>query len=187
MPSGFCSSHPSRELAISALSALTSAYLAQRRTIYANNNTPVLGQEVGRYSARLTQIEADIQRMRRNMMSWAWLRTSSWRPIAWMASSSDENQVQERRAAVETEIAAVRAKLSGQPQTILDFRETTNLSGNDDPRSTLLRLMLEREHLAARYNQTWPALQEVDKKIATVRAQIGAGSRGLSFHRADNS
>jgi hypothetical protein len=92
-----------------------------------------------------------------------------------------QNQVQERRAAVETEIAAVRAKLSGQPQTILDFHEATNLNGNDDPRSTLLRLILEREHLAARYSQTWPALQEVDKKIATVRAQIDAGSRGLYF------
>src|SRR5207245_678878 len=57
--------HPDRELAIRAVQAVATAYLAQRRSIYASNSFSVLGQEIRRYGAQLAQLEADILATRR--------------------------------------------------------------------------------------------------------------------------
>lgn len=92
-----------------------------------------------------------------------------------------QNQVRERRVAVQTEIVAVRANLAQQPATVLDFRETTNNTGNDEARNTLVRLMQDRAHLLSQFNDRWPGLAELDKKIATVRAQMTGAGQALYF------
>jgi predicted nucleic acid-binding Zn-ribbon protein len=174
-------SHPSRELAVNALRVETNTYLEQRRKIYATNNATALGQEIVRYNARLAQIDADIQAVRKkydvlDMAQDTVLATNRLDGIV-----QRQNQVRERQVAVETEVSAVQANLLSQPPTVLDFRETTNSSGNDEARNTLVRLTQEREHLVTQYQKTWPALPELDKKIAAVRAEILAGKNGLYF------
>jgi uncharacterized protein involved in exopolysaccharide biosynthesis len=174
-------SHPDRRLAIEALKALTTAYLVQRRNIYSNNDTPALAQEIRRYAAHLAQLEADIQAVRSKFdvldpAQDAVLATNRLDGIV-----QRRNQVEERRVAVETEIVAVRANLASQPADVLDFRETTNNTGNDEARNTLVRLVQERTHLATQFNANWPAVQEIDRKIAAVRAQISASSGSLYF------
>jgi uncharacterized protein involved in exopolysaccharide biosynthesis len=173
--------HSNRDLAIAAVQAVTTAYLAQRRSIYANNNISVLSQEIRRYSAHLAQIEAELLMVRRqydvlDMAQDIVLATNRLDGII-----QRQNQVRERRVAVETEIIAVRANLAAQPPNVLDFRETTNNTGNDEARNTLVRLMQERTHLATQYNDSYPGLRELDRKIAAVRGQIGTGSQSLYF------
>src|SRR5262249_21791142 len=92
-----------------------------------------------------------------------------------------QNQVRERRVAVETEMTAVKANLATQPATVLDFRETTNNTGNDEARNTLVRLDQQRTYLASQFKPDWPAISEVNKKIAAVRAQMGPKERNLYF------
>jgi len=174
-------SHPDRRLAIEALKALTNAYLVQRRAIYSNNDKSALAQEIRRYAAHLAQLETDIQAVRSKFdvldpAQDAVLATNRLDGIV-----QRQNQVKERRVAVETEIVAVRANLASQPAEVLDFRETTNNTGNDEARNTLVRLDQERTHLAAQFNDNWPAVQEIDRKIAAVKAQIGASSGSLYF------
>ena len=172
-------SNPDRALAVRALQAVVEAYFDHRRSIYANDSTTVLGQEIRRYGAQLAQIETDIEAVRSkyNVLDTAQdivLATNRLDGIV-----QRQNQVRERQVAVDTEIVAVKANLASQPPTVLDFRETTNNTGNDEARNVLVRLEQDREHLLAKYNDTWPGLQELDRKIATVRAQIGANSQSL--------
>ena len=142
------------------------------------------GDEVRRYAARLADIEADIQAVRRkfdvlDLTQDILLATNRLDGIV-----QRQNQVRERRVAVETEIVAVRANLASQPPEVLDFKETSNNTGNDEARNTLVRLMQERTHFATRYNGSWPGLRELDEKIGSLAAQIGAAARAFTFPNA---
>ena len=173
--------HRDRAIAIEAVEALTTAYLAKRRAIYVSDEKSALGQEIKRYAAHLGQIEADIQTVRRKFDVLDTAQDSVLATNRLDGIVQRQNQVRERRVAVETEIVAVRANLASQPPDVLDFRETTNNTGNDEARNTLVRLMQERTHLTVQYNSSWPVLHEIDQKIATVKAQIAASGGTLYF------
>jgi uncharacterized protein involved in exopolysaccharide biosynthesis len=174
-------SHRNRGLAIETLKALTAAYLAQRRSIYSNNDTSTLTEEIGRYEAHLKQLEADIQAVRSKYDVLDSAQDTVLATNRLDGIVQRQNQVKERRVAVETELVAVRANLARQPADVLDFRETTNNTGNDEARNTLVRLVQERTHLTMQYNADWPPIQEIDRKIAAVEAQISASSGNLYF------
>ena len=151
-------SHSDRSMAISAVQAVTKFYLAQRLIIYTSDTGSMLAQEIRRYGARQAQIEAEIQEVRQkyDVLDLA-------QDILLAINRLDgivqrQNQVRERRVAVETELIAIRANLANQPHEILDFNETTNNTGNDEARNTLVRLEQQRTHLAAQYNSNWPGL-----------------------------
>ena len=173
--------HDNRDLAVKAVQAVIDAYLLRRKSIYANQNAATLGDEIGRYTGRLRQFEAEILAVKRksdvlDMAQDIVLATNRLDGIA-----QRQNQVRERRVAVQTEIGAVRTNLASQPATVLDFRETTNNTGNDEARNTLVRLMQERAHLVSQYNDSWPGLRELDQKIATVRGQMSRTGQALYF------
>ncbi len=173
--------HDNRDLAIKAVQAVTDAYLARRSAIYVDHNSSLLTDEIGRYSARLRQFETSILAVKRksdvlDMAQDIVLATNRLDGIA-----QRNNQVRERRVAVQTEIVAVRANLAAQPTTVLDFRETTNNTGNDEARNTLVRLMQDRAHLLEQYKSVWPGLKELDQKIATVRQQMSGSGQALYF------
>jgi uncharacterized protein involved in exopolysaccharide biosynthesis len=173
--------HRDRAIAIKTVEALTAAYLAKRRAIYVSDETSALGQEIRRYAVHLGQIEADIQAVRRKFDVLDTAQDSVLATNRLDGIVQRQNQVRERRVAVETEIVAVRTNLTSQPPDVLDFRETTNNTGNDEARNTLVRLMQERTHLTMQYNSDWPIIHEVDRKIATVKAQISANGGTLYF------
>ncbi|HET6308120.1 MAG TPA: hypothetical protein VFG12_13105 [Rhodopila sp.] len=173
--------NPDRGLAVQALQAVIDAYFAQRTAIYSNNDQSALAQEILRYQAHLTQLEADIQAVRSKYdvldpAQDAVLATNRLDGIV-----QRENQVKERQVAVETEIVAVRANIATQPAEVLDFHETTNNTGNDEARNTLVRLNQERTHLAEQFNDNWPGIQELDRKIAVAKAQVSRNSGSLYF------
>jgi uncharacterized protein involved in exopolysaccharide biosynthesis len=174
-------SHPNRALAIETLRALTAAYLVQRRSIYSNNDMPKLTEEIRRYAAHLTQLEADIQTVRSKYDVLDSAQDTVLATNRLDGIVQRQNQVKERRVAVETELVAVRANLARQPADVRDFRETTNNTGNDEARNTLVRLVQERTHLSTQFNPGWPAIQEIDRKIEAVKAQISASSGNLYF------
>jgi uncharacterized protein involved in exopolysaccharide biosynthesis len=172
---------PDRAVAIRAVQAVVTAYLAQRRGIYTNDNLSFLNGEIARYSRRLQDLETEIQTVRAHydvldMAQDSVLATNRLDGIV-----QRQNQVRERRAAVDTEVVAVRANLATQPPQVLDFRETSNNTGNDEARNTLVRLEQERTHLTAQYNASWPGLRELNQKIEVLRTQIGAKSQSLYF------
>ncbi len=176
--------HPDRATAIKVVQFVLDGYLAQRRAIYASTNSTFLDKEINRYSEHLKKLNEQIQALRArydvlDMAQDIVLATNRLDGIV-----QRQNQVKERRVAVQTEIVAVKANLASQPETVLSFREQTNNTGNDEARNTLVRLMQERTRLTAQYGANYPAARDIDQRIATVQQQInGAGKDVYSSER----
>ncbi len=173
--------HPNRDIAIRCVQAVLDAYLEQRRTIYANTNSSFLDQQVAHAAQRINQLDTQIQALRAHydvldMAQDIVLATNRLDGIV-----QRQNQVRERRVAVATEIVAVKGNLASQPGTVLDFRETTNNTGNDEARNTLVRLEQQHTYLLSQYRPDWPEVKEVEKKIANVQAQMGPRNQNLYF------
>ncbi len=176
---------PKRAVAIQVVQAVLDAYLEQRRTIYASTNATFVGREIERYRDTLARLDTQIQDLRShyNVLDMAQdvvLATNRLDGIV-----QRQNQVRERQVAVHTEIAAVKTNLAGQPQTVLDFRETTNNTGNDEARNTLVRLEQQRTHLINQYKPDWPGIAAVDQQIASARDQMGPHDKNLYFTERD--
>ena len=176
--------NPDREIAIRVVRGVLDAYLAKRRDVYASTNSSFLGREIERYRAHLARLEQDIQalRVRYDVLDLP-------QDIVLATNRLDgiiqrQNQLRERRVAVETELVAVRANLAQQKDTVLDFRETTNNTGNDEARNTLVRLEQERAHLTTQYRADWPGLLELYDKIATTKSQISSSGGLYSSERS---
>jgi uncharacterized protein involved in exopolysaccharide biosynthesis len=173
--------NPDRATAIRAVQAVLDAYLTQRRTIYASTNAAFVSREIARYREALAKLDTQIQDLRSHygvldMAQDTVLATDRLDGIV-----QRQNQVRERRVAVQTEITAVKANLAGQPPIVLDFRETTNNTGNDEARNTLVRLEQQRTYLTSQFNPDWPSIAEVNKQIASARAQMGPHEKNLYF------
>jgi uncharacterized protein involved in exopolysaccharide biosynthesis len=171
--------HHDRDLAIGAVRGVMNAYLAKRRSIYANTITPALREEIQWYSTHLKLIDDEILAARKkyDVLDTAHDIILATNRLDGIIEKRD--RMRERKVTVETEIVAVQANLKAQPASVPDYQETTNNTPNDEARNTLVRLMQDREHLVSRYNSNWPGLQELDQKIATVRAQIAASGQGI--------
>ena len=73
--------------------------------------------------------------------------------------------------------AAASQLLAGQPATLPDSWQTEPNTPSDAERALLLSLMVEREHLVSQYAADFPAIQEVNRKIATVQATIAGDGK----------
>ncbi len=73
--------------------------------------------------------------------------------------------------------AAASQLLAGQPVTLPDSWQTEPNTPSDSERALLLSLMVEREHLTSQYAADYPAIQEVNRKIATVQATIAGDGK----------
>lgn len=173
--------NPDRSVAIKVVQAVLDSYLEQRRSIYASTNASFVNREIERNQQELTNLDTQIQDLRThyNVLDMAQDIVLATNRLDGLVQR--QNQVRERRVAVQTEITAVRTNLAGQPQTVLDFKESTNNTGNDEARNTLVRLEQQRTHLVSQYNQDYPAIAEVNKQIASARAQMGPNEKNLYF------
>jgi uncharacterized protein involved in exopolysaccharide biosynthesis len=173
--------NPKRAVAIRVVQAVLDAYLTQRQTGYASASTNFLTQEISRYSQLIRTLDQEIEdaRKRYDVLDLGQDTVLATDRLDGLVQR--ENQVKERRVAVETEITAVQANLATQPEMVLDFAENTNNTGNDEARNTLVRLEQQRTYLTSQFNRDWPQIAEVDKKIATARSEMGAKAGNLYF------
>jgi hypothetical protein len=169
--------HPDRDVAIRTVQAVLGAYLAKRREIYASTNSSFLEQQIARYQKHLDQLKAEIESLgvRYDVLDIA-------QDILLVGNRLDsimqrQNQVRERIAAVQTEVVAVRINLANQREIVLDYRERSTTTGNDEARNTLVRLQQQRTHFVSAYSASWAGLDEIDRKIEVVRAQISANNQ----------
>jgi uncharacterized protein involved in exopolysaccharide biosynthesis len=169
--------YPDRARAITTLEALLEAYLARRRDLFAIETSSFLTAELNQDNASLAAIEQRIGSLERDsgivdikqdMQAAANQRDTIERLRA---------ELRERLGAVQAEKVEIAAELARQPRDVLAARDSTNQPGNDDNRNALLKLQIERAHVAAQYAPDDPALRELDSKIALTRAAIGEATR----------
>lgn len=165
-------SHESPDIAADTVNAIADAYLKRRRAIFDTPRSPFLASELARHSDQLRSIEEQIQRLKSDYEI-----VDLGQEILLAANQVDSivqrrRQTQERQAALQAEVAAARTRLAALPERVFDFREQSNQTHNDDDRNVLLRLELERDRLAAQFLPDYPPLQELERKIRTVRQSM---------------
>ncbi|HSZ89494.1 MAG TPA: Wzz/FepE/Etk N-terminal domain-containing protein [Acetobacteraceae bacterium] len=173
--------HPDRAVAIQVVQDVLDAYLTQRQTAYTGGSADFLTQEIDRYRKLLRDLDTEIQgvRTRYDVLDLPQDEVLAIDRLDGVVQR--QNQVRERRVAVQTEIVAVQANLATQPQTVLDFRESTNNTGNDEARNTLVRLEQQLTYLQSQFQPRWPQIAEVEKKIATARGEMGRKAGTLYY------
>ena len=168
---------PDRGLSLRATQAVIDAYRQRRQALYRSDNEDLQSGEIDRAQSQLADLDRQIQAVRDRYgvldiaqdISLASARLDTLRQRA--------GQTQERAAAVGGELMASNAGLASAPARVLDTQDSANASPNDEARNTLLRLRQEREHLAAQYAPDYPALQEVDRKIAVAATQVADNAK----------
>ncbi len=160
---------PDREQAAEALNMLVSAYLERRKAIFDNPRSSFLASERARLADQLHGIEDQIQQIKTDSKV-----VDLAQEILLAANQVDSivqrrRQVSERRVGIQAEVESARRRLAALPEKVFDFREQSNQSNNDEDRNVLLKLQIERDRMASQYAPDFPGLQDLDRKIDTVR------------------
>ena len=168
---------PDRDMALRTLDAVIKAYLERRKALYGTQGSRFLVAELDRTQSDLKTLEAQIAQVRAQYHV-----LDLNQDVALVAARLDgivarENAARERRQAVQAELTADLATLRRVPEKVFASHERTNQPPNDDARNTLLRLQLERAHLSTQYAPGYPALVELDSKIAAVTAALQSESK----------
>jgi len=170
-------SHENPDVAADTVNALADAYLKRRRAIFDIPRSPFLASELARHSDQLKGIEEQIQKLKSEYEI-----VDLGQETLLAANQVDSivqrrRQTQERQAALQAEVAAAKTRLAALPERVFDFKEQSNQTHNDDDRNVLLRLELERDRLASQFLPDYPPLQELERKIKTVRQSMKGGDK----------
>lgn len=165
---------PNREMSVAALNALIDAYAERRKGIYAGAAPKLQEQEVRRYEAMLNELDRKIKDAQARYQV-----LNIVQDVELVANRRENLQIRlnaavERGKSVDSELVTARRRLASTPEQVFDLREVTNGVPNDDARNLLHRLKQERAHLSEQYQPTWPAIKELDARIAIAEEQIKA-------------
>ena len=169
--------HPDREVAALVVNDLLQTYLAQRRTIFKNNQFDLLTAEMQRNKQELQKVRDEIDTIKRDFQI-----VNIEQEILLIANTVDtirarQRQTRERRVSLFAQIAETKQKVASLPEQVFDFVETSDQSPNIDDKNVLLQLELQRDQMRAYFKPDYPPLQELEQKIETVRKAIASGER----------
>lgn len=177
--------NPDREIAIKTADALVQNYLASRRKVFENPTAKILMLEVDRFKRDLTTADNDIEALK------AKVGVVDFSQDAILASNQMDSvlqrirQVDEREATLNAQLAEAEAQRRALPDSVFDFSEKNDALQGDDSSNLLTQLLLERDRLAAQYAPGSPLLQQVQKRIDTVRKRIA--ERGQNPYYTDRA
>ncbi len=161
-----------RARAVTALRAVVDSYLVRRNAIFTDSSVSYLTAEVARNDTELLAIEKRMEAIKSEFHILDIEQSIRLAAARLDSITQREDKVQEAREAALAQIASARARLPTQPSRVFASSETTNQSPNDDSRNTLLRLQQERAHVASQYAPGYPALVELDSKIASAQGAV---------------
>ena len=181
-------SHPDRDIAARTLQALIDAYLSHRRQIYANTTSSYLGAELETTTKRLREVDATIAatKARSQVIDIAQDITAVGARVERIQRRRDE--LAQQRAGAGARITATIVLLAREPERVFASNEASNQNTNDESRNTILRMQLDRDHLAAQYAPGFPPLAELDKKLRSAReaAAVAQSTNSLASRTARN-
>lgn len=164
--------HPNRIVAIKAVKSLIATYLDRRREVYQNPSSPFLASQVSHFSNQLHSLDEQIDQIKRDHQV-----VDITSDINLAVNQKDsvlqrQRQVTERREAVRSEITRSEKEYAAQPPKVFAFSDQTNQNANSNDHNTLVQLEMDRAHMAQLYTTNYPPLQDLDRKIAVLKAQI---------------
>ena len=93
--------------------------------------------------------------------------------------------IRQRQASLGAEAEAVQSSLAATPPRIVDNRETSSADAGQDGRALLLRLRLDRAHMAQLYAPEYPGLAELDRKLKLVEQALATMPRSTGTIERD--
>jgi len=168
---------PDSDIAARLLGTIVQEYIAQRSLFYASPGSGFLSQELNDIHAQLGSIEKEIETFRSQYRLLDVTQDVSLAATRLNELSKNQNDLKTRASAVEAEVLTLRGQLKLTSEQVFGSDEKSNQAPNDDLRNTLLKLRLERTHLAEQYSSDWPGLIEINRKIALVEQAIAADAK----------
>ncbi len=167
--------NPARVVAVRVLQAMIAHYLTYRVGIFDKaQQSPGLDTQRDQFADRLRQAEEALAQF----------------GIVHGISNLDEQISQQIRQKAETvnqqsvvgqqigetaaRVTALHRELASVPATVQMFAESARSQQSTGLTDSLARLQIQRRDLAARYQDDFPLVRDVDRQIAAVRGQIGA-------------
>ena len=174
-----------RSRALKTLSVILNAYAARRAKLYVSGAAPRQTALVDSSEAEITRLSAKIAEARQKGGVLDVAQAIQLAVSDLDALDQRLGQARERRSADMGERQAASAGIGRTPERILQGRDITNSTPNDDAHNTLLRLRQDRAHLASQYAADWPGLAELDLKIAAAKNEIAVNDSDA--HHSDHT
>ena len=174
-----------RARALKMLNAVLAAYARQRATLYLTGAAPRQVALITHCEAEIARLNAAIAQVRRDSGVLDVAQAIQLSSAAQEALDQRLGQARERQVADLGERSAAQGGIGRTPERILQGRDDTNATPNDDAHNTLLRLRQDRAHMASQYDAGWPGLAELDRKIAAAQTEITAND--ADTHHADHT
>lgn len=171
--------HPIRALAVETTDKVVEVYLARRRVIMQNPTARFLQVEVERFKRELGETDAAVEALKSRVGIIDFSQDAVLAANQVDAVVQRRRQVAERRVAVTSQIAEADKQLKELPETVFDFSQKSDSSGNDDDNNTLTRLLIERDRLSMQYAPGGSMMREINRKIETIRQQIASRNQRL--------
>ncbi len=164
-----------RDVAMRVLQAMIAHYLTYRVGIFDKaQRSPGVDTQRDQFAERLRQAEETLAQF----------------GIVHGISNLDEQISQQIRQKAETanqqsivgqqigetaaRVAALHQELASVPPTVQTYAESARSQQSTGLTDSLVRLQIQRRDLAARYQDDFPLVRDIDRQIAAVRGQIGA-------------
>jgi uncharacterized protein involved in exopolysaccharide biosynthesis len=160
------------EIAAQVLRALIAGYLDRRSAIFRRSSAAAAQADQAAFLARLQQAEDALSRY-----ADAHSIASSDQQITLLLQQQSANSVAHDEAvqsASETsaKLAVVNEQLQHVPQTLQTYADSDRSQATQILTENLARLQVKRRDLASRYQDSFPLVQDVDRQIAALQAQI---------------
>ncbi|MDD3447202.1 MAG: hypothetical protein PHS60_17510, partial [Zavarzinia sp.] len=166
--------HVDPQIAARVATEIIRSYEEHRRTVYDAPRSPLLTEELARFTADLDGIDGQILETKKR---YGILDIDQDMNMA--VNQADillqrKRQAQERLATVATQAARTEVHIGELPERLFDFYESTNQITNDEDRNLLTKLELDLLNLQRNYSPDYPAVKQVQERIARLKASIAA-------------
>jgi uncharacterized protein involved in exopolysaccharide biosynthesis len=151
------------EIAAQVLRALIAGYLDRRSAIFRRSSAAAAQADQAAFLARLQQAEDALSRY-----ADAHSIASSDQQITLLLQQQSANSVAHDEAVQ----AVVNEQLQHVPQTLQTYADSDRSQATQILTENLARLQVKRRDLASRYQDSFPLVQDVDRQIAALQAQI---------------
>ncbi len=165
--------NPDPAVSIDMLRGAIGAELAVRKRAFAIARAETLRPQLDEAERALTETTTAIGRMHSSNNVLDISRDIAAVTQASSALASSASRVLQRQTAVQAELGKARALLQKTPEQIPFSKEVSTHDISETSTNELMRLKLERAHLAQLYSKDYPGIQELDRKIAIVAKPRG--------------
>ena len=170
---------PDRAIALGALRTVIAAYLQLRVNLVGDQGASrMVARDSEQTAGQLREIDTEIQKLRADYQIIDIEQDSAAATARLDDILRRESQVRERQRAVQAELDSAGGALQASPPRVFDAQETS-ARPLEEARAALLALRLERDHMATQYAPTFPALIELDRKIASAQQILQQSAKPL--------